>query len=215
MNYFLIQAIIIAGMDDDSTAFWAQILVIVMVGCFWGVYNLVKKKRNEFKDHDGQAIRREGKLLRKFQPLHKLTRVCKEKIKKCFKPEFEGVHVESFFKNPHASKKNEVKREHFEKRKRDLQLGMEILDLDFLLSMVENIEGDDPNDMIMRKLCFDELFRRVRLEHVNSQVLKVYAVNSSNLYGKDIQCEALQELAERTAHHIHKKKLEPALSVSG
>jgi hypothetical protein len=84
-------------------------------------------------------------------------------------------------------------------REKDLAGGMEILDLDFLLSIVENIEGNDKNDVIMRRLTFDELLRREQLDTIDSNALKVYAMNKGNLYGKVAQCEAMKVLTERTA----------------
>ncbi|MHC4292702.1 MAG: hypothetical protein ACYSTX_00275 [Planctomycetota bacterium] len=211
MNYFFVQAIVIAGVDEEGSAFWSQILILVVLGSFWGVYNLVKKKKNEFGEQQEVEMASTRQTIRKNWSAYKLAEKFKKLRKKYSKKDFEGVHARSFFNNPGSTGKVDVKSGHLAKKKRELQRGMEILDLDFLLSMVENIDGDDPNDMIMRKLCFDELFRRVRLDHVNSQVLKVYAVNQENSYGKDIQCEALQELADRTAHHVH---LQPALSIS-
>lgn len=81
---------------------------------------------------------------------------------------------------------------------RDLASGMEILELDFLLSVIENTEGDDKNNVTMRKLGFNELLRREQLDAIDSKALKVYAVNNGNLYGKNIQCEAMKKLTERT-----------------
>lgn len=89
-------------------------------------------------------------------------------------------------------------------RERDLTSGMEVLELDFLLGVVENTRGDDKNDVMMRKLVFNELFRRQQLDAVDSSALKVYAVDDANLYGKDIQCEAMKKLTERT---LRKSKL--------
>ena len=83
-------------------------------------------------------------------------------------------------------------------RNKDLAGGMEILDLDFLLSIVENTRGNDKNDVTMRKLTFDELLRREQLDTIDSNALKVYAINESDLYGKTIQCEAMKVLTERT-----------------
>ena len=82
---------------------------------------------------------------------------------------------------------------------RDLAGGMEMLELDFLLSIIENTRGDDKNDVMMRKLNFNELLRREQLNEIDSDALKVYAVDEGNLYGKDIQCQALKELTVRTA----------------
>jgi hypothetical protein len=83
-------------------------------------------------------------------------------------------------------------------RNKDLAGGMEILDLDFLLSIVENTEGNDKNDVAMRRLTFDELLRREQQDTIDSNALKVYAMNEGNLYGKVIQCEAMKVLTERT-----------------
>jgi hypothetical protein len=82
---------------------------------------------------------------------------------------------------------------------KDLAGGMEILDLDFLLSIVENTEGNDKNDVAMRRLTFDELIRREQQDAIDSNALKVYAINEGELYGKVIQCEAMKVLTERTA----------------
>jgi len=83
---------------------------------------------------------------------------------------------------------------------KDLAGGMEMLDLDFLLSIVENAEGNDKNDVAMRRLTFDELLRREQQDTIDSNALKVYAMNEGELYGKVIQCEAMKVLTERTAH---------------
>src|SRR4030042_954849 len=84
-------------------------------------------------------------------------------------------------------------------RNKDLAGGMELLDLDFLLSIVENANGNDKNDVAMRRLTFDELIRREQQNTVDSSALKVYAMNEGSLYGKVIQCEAMKVLTERTS----------------
>jgi len=85
-----------------------------------------------------------------------------------------------------------------EEREADLNSGMELLELDFLLGIIENTKGDDRNDVTMRKLNFNELLRRNKQDQIDSAALKVYALNIGNLYGKDIQCEAMKELTKRT-----------------
>ncbi|MHC4462846.1 MAG: hypothetical protein ACYS6W_03840 [Planctomycetota bacterium] len=87
-----------------------------------------------------------------------------------------------------------------DERGKDLHSGMELLELDFLLSIVENTKGDDNNDVTMRKLNFTELLRRDQLNEADSHSLAVYAINEGNLYGKDIQCEAMKQLTTRTKH---------------
>jgi len=84
-------------------------------------------------------------------------------------------------------------------RERELGGGMEMLELDFLLGVVESTRGDDGNDVMMRKLSFNEVLRRDKQNQIDSSALTVYAVNAGNLYGKDIQCEAMKELTKRTS----------------
>lgn len=84
------------------------------------------------------------------------------------------------------------------KRGRDLHGGLELLELDFLLDMVENIESNDEYDIMMRKLSFHELARTSRISEVDSNVLRYYCLDEDGLYDKQIQCEAMKELAART-----------------
>jgi hypothetical protein len=86
------------------------------------------------------------------------------------------------------------------KKVKDLHSGMELLETDFLLKVVESANGDsDEKDVAMRKLNFKELSRRGELNQLDSAALKNYALNKGNIYGKDIQCEAIKTLAQRTA----------------
>ena len=84
------------------------------------------------------------------------------------------------------------------KEGRNLVSGMEMLKLNFLLSVIGKTKGDDKNDVAMRKLSFNELIRRGQVNAAASNVLKIYAINEGNLYSKNIQCEAMKELAKRT-----------------
>jgi hypothetical protein len=84
-------------------------------------------------------------------------------------------------------------------RGRDLAGGMEMLELDFLLSVIEETKGDDKNDVAMRKLGFDEVLRRKQQNQIDSKALTVYSVDEDSLYGKPIQCEAMKELTKRTS----------------
>lgn len=88
-------------------------------------------------------------------------------------------------------------------RSEDLESGMELLELDFVLGVIESTDGTDKNDVMMRKLCFNEVTRRNQQNEIDSYALKVYALNDNNLYGKDIQCEAMKEMALRTEHKFH------------
>lgn len=98
----------------------------------------------------------------------------------------------------HPSNEETLKSEFNKNREKDLAGGMEILELEFLLSIIENTEGNDKNDVAMRRLTFDELLRRDQVDTIDSSALKVYAMNEGSLYGKVIQCEAMKMLTERT-----------------
>ena len=84
-------------------------------------------------------------------------------------------------------------------KNKDLRGGMDLLELSFLLSIIENTKGNDQNDVTMRKLNFNEVLRREKQSQIDSNALAVYTVNAGNVYGKDIQCAATKELARRTA----------------
>jgi len=81
---------------------------------------------------------------------------------------------------------------------RNLGGGMEMLEMDFLLGVIEDTDGDDKNDVAMRRLSFSEVLRRNQQSEMDSSALSVYAVDSKDLYGKDIQCAAMKELTRRT-----------------
>jgi hypothetical protein len=110
------------------------------------------------------------------------------------------VEVRSSGKGSETADDEKSKDESAKERGKDLHSGMELLELDFLLSIVENTKGDDENDVTMRKLNFDELLRRDQLNEADSHSLAAYAINEGKLYGKDIQCEAMKELTARTTH---------------
>ena len=89
-----------------------------------------------------------------------------------------------------------------EKKARDLQGGMDLLELDFLLKVVENTQDTAANDVSMRTLCFNELIRTRRVSEIDSNSLSVYAIDRGGDYGKDIQLAAMKQLTERTAHGV-------------
>jgi hypothetical protein len=226
MDYYLIQAILIAGTGDDESTFWIQILVFLLLAVSWGVYSLVKNRQNEFEDQQENLAEEAGTHHAKHRWRLRLSRkdiaLCKGIAEKCTtKTQDMRVHIPSLLQEPmgdfdsrDTASQEKPESEPAEKQSKDLHGGMELLEPGFLLSIVENTEDGDQNDLIMRKLNFNELLRRKKLDQVNSKALKVYAINRGNLYGKDIQCEAMRELAERTGHKSKHEQLRPALSLS-
>lgn len=87
-------------------------------------------------------------------------------------------------------------------RSEDMESGMELLELDFLLGIIENTNGDGKYDVTMRKLSFKEILRRNQQNEIDSNALKVYAMDDSKLYGKELQCEAMKELSLRTEQNV-------------
>jgi hypothetical protein len=116
-----------------------------------------------------------------------------------------GAVIEEASTNEKASKtrapgrSEKLRSEPARRRSRDLQSGMELLGLDFLLSIVEDTASNEDLDVTMRRLNFKELIRTDQLHAVDSNALKVYALNADGHYDKTIQCEAIKELTARTA----------------
>lgn len=81
---------------------------------------------------------------------------------------------------------------------KDMHSGMELLDLEFLLCVVEDVEGNDEAGVVMRRLCFNELVRSDQRHEISSNTLRIYAMDVDVLYGKQVQCQAMLELTERT-----------------
>jgi hypothetical protein len=185
-----------SGGDDTI---WVQMLVIVILAVSLGIFSLAKTKTNKSEGESQPQSQR--KWAKPSAVRHSQAHLAVPADKTFNLSSVARQSVE-------AKAKTEAKSEDLhKKRERDLQSGMELLGLDFLLSIVENTNGgDDEKDVVIRKLNFEELLRRGELNQAESKALKEYAVNKGNLYGKDIQCEALKNLAKRTAKGKKGKK---------
>ena len=177
-------------------------LVLVVLGAVAGIVSLIKTRANRFKTQKqywpegaGRPHSRRG---RQIEAVKELKDKCLGIFLKTAQPktitegpmfDFEAADIAS-----QGKQKNEID----EARRKDLASGMEVLELDFLLKVVENTKGDNKNDVMMRKLVFNELLRREQLAAVDSDALNAYTINKGNVYNKDIQCGAMKELAERT-----------------
>lgn len=201
MNYSLAQTILIASNSDGEDTFWMQILVIVILAALWGIYSLVKTKTKQFgeqRQYYPAGVRSPHTLPQgQIKRLKKLKDKCVGVFLKTAQPE--AVTKESGFDLDAVDTASPQKQKSELDNKRELAGGMEMLELDFLVNIVEKTKGNDEKDVMMRKLSFNELLRRKQLKAADSNALKVYAVNKGNLYGKDIQCRAMKELTERTA----------------
>jgi len=197
MSYSLAEIILAAGGDDVESAFWMKMLMLVIVVCALGIGSLIKTRANKIKDRGRDYLRRSRSLyawLRwKTRPLKELKDKCLGVFPRTASAKVTVVDFGAGDRGNLEQSGNKLGRE------RDLGGGMEMLEVDFLVSVVENAKGNDKRDVMMRKFSFDELARRRQLYAVDSSMLRVYAMNKANLYDKHIQCEAMKELAERTA----------------
>ena len=200
MSYSLAQIILAAGNIDGEDTIWIQMLVLVILVALLGVGSLVKTRVSSFKDEQQNYPEGGGAS---YTWLHRLIKPLRElrdtRLGILTAQSKATVKEPVLFDTPDAAGRERPKGEAARERGRDLAGGMEMLKLDFLLSVVENAEGDDKNDVMMRKLNFNELLRREQLNEIDSDALKVYAVDEGILYGKDIQFQAIKELTVRTA----------------
>ncbi|MHC4060044.1 MAG: hypothetical protein ACYSUC_00300 [Planctomycetota bacterium] len=200
MKYPLVQIIVAASSSDGESTFWMQMLAMVVLAGLLGVGGLVKaraaKSRYGKPSYPGSVhgpyfLRRWN--VRPFKVMRdKYLAILSRAVQR--EPAVQEA-VTGFEDTDIAGGEQQEKNS---AKERDLAGGMELLDVDFLVGVVENTKANDRNDVMMRRLGFNELVRRERVSAVDSIKLKVYATDKRRVYGKDIQCEALKELAKRT-----------------
>jgi len=211
MNSFLIQASLIADVGDEESSIWIQIVVFLFLGFSWWVYSLVKDNRSKNKPRRRFGLPRKVINLRRGIVQEYIAKMKNARRSTNNLPQELILDSDTSGKAGLERLQNKLRAE----KTRDLQSGMELLELDFLLSIVENTEASSRNDVTMRKLNFSELLRRKKLDHVNSKAIKVYAIDRARLYGKDIQCAAMGQLSERTMCMSGHKVFQPAFSPGG
>jgi len=188
MNVLLTQTILAVRNSEGDDTIWVQILVIVILAVFLGIFSLARARANKFKGNDQHLSEHH-----RYRQNHSGQLVAHNELLSA---------TQTAVSNINEKKKlvGKALKESAREREKDLHSGMELLELNFLLSIVENTNGgDDEKDVAIRKLNFKELLRRGKLNQADSKALRKYAINKGNLYGKDIQCEAMKSLAERTA----------------
>ena len=180
------------------------LVVLVVLVALLGVGSLVKTRVSSFKDEQ-QNYPEGGRT--SYTWLHRLIKPLRElkdtRLGILTAQSKATIKEPVLFGAPDAAGREEPKKELAGEKGRDLAGGMEMLELDFLLGVVEEAEGDDKNDVAMRKLNFNELIRRGQVNEIDSNALKIYARDEGGLYGKDIQFQAIKELTVRTARKIN------------
>jgi hypothetical protein len=200
MNYRLVQVVLAVSSSDEESAFWTQMLALVVLAVLLGIGSLIRTRTARFK----YGERKDAGSARRLYIQQRWTVQRLKTLKDwCFglflRAEQTTVPVEeavAVFEAVDTAGRNQEGTK--STKEKDLASGMELLGVDFLVSVVENTKGDGENDVTMRRLSFGELARREKLSAVDSNTLKVYATNKRRLYSRDIQCEAMRELAQRT-----------------
>ncbi len=200
MNVSLAEIILAANnnMDEEGT-FWIKLLVLIILGVVVGIGSLIKRRVQRLKTQEQHrpvgAVRSANQRKRRVEAFQELKDKYIEKFLKTEQPK-------TIIKEPtfdfEAAETAGGRKEIGKTEKKDLASGMEILELDFLLSIVEKMKGKSKKDVTMRKLAFNELIRREQVVAVNSKALNFYTINKRNIYEKNIQCAAMQAMAERT-----------------
>jgi len=202
MDFFLAQIIVVLGNGVGEDIFWMQMLVLALLAALVGIGSLIKTRAGRYKHHRRHRLAethpRGGQLHRQIERLKELTSRSTGFLTKTVKQKFVAEENISGFGTADAINQKKLKRDLDKEAKKDLAGGMELLELDFLLGVVENTNGNGKNDVMIRKLSFNELLRRKKLSAIGSSALKVYAKNAKSVYGKDIQCGAMNELSQRT-----------------
>ena len=193
MAHFIAEIILAAGSTDEDSTFWIRMLMLAVLLAVVGLGSLIKTKAKKLK---AQKQHWAGDKSRPQNQRDEQTRAVKDKYIEFF---LKTAPIKKITKEPmfdfEASEKISSGKQ---QEGRDVSSGMEILDLDFLVKIVENTKGRDKKDVMMRKLVFEELIRREQVGAVDSKALNIYTMNKSKLYSKKIQCGAMKALAERT-----------------
>jgi hypothetical protein len=210
MNSPLAEIILAANNMDEEGTFLIQLLVLVVLGAIVAISSLIKTRAKRLKTQQRHrpadvigATSQQKRRIEAFKRLKDKYVGIFAKTKQAKTPAKEPIF--NFQATGTTLSEKQIK-EIDKTKKRDISSGMEILELDFLLSIVEKTKGRNKKDVMMRKLVFNELIRRGQLNSVDSKVLNFYIINKGNIYDKHIQCEAMKALAQRTrsrpAHSI-------------
>jgi LPXTG-motif cell wall-anchored protein len=189
---YIVQTMLASGTGDGNQTFWMVMLMIVLLSSGIGLWTLVRRKAGQTNSQDESSDYSVA-----FQT------ATRQHTKADFPQESFGnsapeiARAAKLFNHP---SKNPSRR-----KLADLESGLELLEQPFLAGVVSNTGSRSKLDIQMRKIAFMELARREKLGDIASKVLKVYAKNQENLFGKTIQCQAIRQLSVRTKN----EKYEP------
>jgi hypothetical protein len=197
--------------SDGEEAFWAQLLMIVMLAAGGGIYAFIKTRPKSRRSSRGPISINHKIFNRGMDGVSRLIKTAGKQIslKRPALQQLTAEHAEDAEKkykiNSARSAVSAVKLSHAEAKRRDLKSGMELLSGSFLVKVIESRNDGiyaDGIDIEMQKICFAEMKRRNQLEAVSSEALKAYTVDKAGYYGKTIHRQAMEELFRRTGRQV-------------
>lgn len=200
-----------AGLAEE--AIWIQLLIVVILAAGWGVYVAVRTQRRGFAHGDGAHRMEMGnKFERLRKNVRRQVRGWADGVAEKAKEAIAGVELPRVA--PAEKQKPTPSARKVVGGRRDVSSGMELLPSGFVVGVVEDLSGEDEGDVTMRRCCFEELARRGELSVVDSGALMEYAEDLEGRYSKEIQCEAMKELARRTMDKSSSRRAD-AVEVAG
>ena len=206
MNFLFITGLLAANKSNGEDSVWITILVLVILAAGAGVWTSFRKKAAKPNGRQGQTDNSDEQG-ESDKGLYKINLQKKQEARKKFYRELLTAPQEPIPVTEISQSREALKPKRAAKEKIDSTSGIEIIETVFLINIIEDTGSSDSNDVSMRRFAFNEMVRRGLLCKVDGPTLRVYALNSNNLYGKTIQCEALKELSIRTSH----KTIEPQM----
>jgi len=194
--------------SDGEEAFWAQLLMIVMLAAGGGIYAFIKTRPASRRGKRGPISIHRNILDHGIERVSRLIKTAGKRISlKRPAPQQSPGEYRVITQMPEINYQTHAIVETVVKsgaKGRNLKSGMELLTGGFLVKMIESrFAGAAAGlDIEMQKMCFAEMKRRNELEAVSSEALKIYIVDKAGHFGKTIQRQAMEELFRRTGQQV-------------
>ena len=194
--------------SDGEEAFWAQLLMVVMLAAGGGIYAFVKTRPASRRGKRGPISIHRNILDHGIERVSRLIKTAGKRISlKRPAPQQSPGEYRVITQMPEINYQTPAIVETVVKsgaKGRNLKSGMELLTGGFLVKMIESrFAGAAAGlDIEMQKMCFAEMKRRNELEAVSSEALKIYIVDKAGHFGKTIQRQAMEELFRRTGQQV-------------
>ena len=194
--------------SDGEEAFWAQLLMIVMLAAGGGIYAFIKTRPKSRRSKRGPISIHRNILDNGIERVSRLIKTAGRRISlKRPAPQQSPGEYPVINQMPEINYQTPAIVETVVKsgaKRRNLKSGMELLTGGFLVKIIESrFAGAAAGlDIEMQKMCFAEMKRRNELEAVSSEALKTYIIDEAGHFGKTIQRQAMEELFRRTGQEV-------------